>query len=63
MIALSMRLETAMRTMWMRLLCALGLLVAATWASAQGYSSPNNGPFRTISDGVDAKLTVAVTAG
>ena len=45
-----------MRVLLLRVLCLLGLLASAGWAHAQGYSSPNNGPFRTTSDGVDDKL-------
>jgi YHS domain-containing protein len=31
-------------------------LCLPAWALAQPYDSPNNGPFRTVSDGADAKL-------
>ena len=43
--------RTIMRTVWAALWLALA---GASWA--QNYSSPNNGPFRTISDGADDKL-------
>ena len=36
-------------------ICIAGFAVAAA-AMAQSYESPNNGPFRTISDGADARL-------
>jgi len=39
-----------------RALLALLVLALAGTASAQNYTSPNNGPFRTLSDGADDKL-------
>jgi YHS domain-containing protein len=45
-----------MRVLLLRALCATTLLLSAAWAQAQTYSSPNNGPFRTTSDGADALL-------
>ena len=56
MIGVSKPMGSAMRVLLLRLLCLLGLLASAGWAHAQGYSSPNDGPFRTTSDGVDDKL-------
>ena len=40
---------------FLRATCAVVLMLAGA-ASAQTYSSPNNGPWRTLSDGGDAKL-------
>jgi len=34
----------------------VALLLVGSWAHAQGYTSPNSGPFRTVSDGTDDKL-------
>src|SRR5512134_3100334 len=45
-----------MRDLLMRVLCAAVLVLGSASVFAQGYSSPNNGPFRTMSDGADAKL-------
>jgi YHS domain-containing protein len=43
--------RTIVRALWTAL-----VLVLAVPAWAQDYSSPNNGPFRTLSDGADDKL-------
>src|SRR5262245_27092130 len=41
---------------WIRALGAALLWAVAACAHAQTYESPNNGPFRTVSDGADARL-------
>jgi YHS domain-containing protein len=43
--------RTIVRALWTALVLAI---VVPAWA--QDYSSPNNGPFRTMSDGADDKL-------
>ena len=43
--------RTIVRVLWAAL-----MLMLTSAACAQTYSSPNNGPFRTISDGADDKL-------
>src|SRR5687768_9833819 len=48
--------ESAMQSLLMRMLWLAALLLASIGVPAQGYSSPNNGPFRTMSDGADDKL-------
>jgi YHS domain-containing protein len=44
-------IRTIVRALWTALLLALA---GAAWS--QSYTSPNNGPFRTLSDGADDKL-------
>jgi YHS domain-containing protein len=44
-------IRTIARALWTALLLALA---GAAWS--QSYTSPNNGPFRTLSDGADDKL-------
>jgi YHS domain-containing protein len=45
-----------MTSIWWRTLLAAALCGLGALAQAQTTSSPNNGPFRTLSDGADAKL-------
>ena len=40
----------------LRLAIGIAAFAVAAAAMAQSYESPNNGPFRTISDGADARL-------
>src|SRR3990167_4599259 len=41
---------------WRMWITMAALWLAAAAVQAQTYSSPNSGPFRTLSDGADAKL-------
>jgi YHS domain-containing protein len=43
-------------TTWLRRMLVCVLWLSACLAQAQNHNSPNNGPFRTVSDGADDKL-------
>lgn len=45
-----------MTSTWLRRLLLAALFVFGAAASAQSHDSPNNGPFRTFSDGADDKV-------
>jgi YHS domain-containing protein len=56
MIAPSNPTESTMRLLLTRGLWLAAALLFAGWGHAQTYSSPNDGPFRTVSEGADDKL-------